>query len=172
MTKLAVRLCILTCMLCPDREIVRLYIPKAKRALEEVEGVVFSEKDIRSVNGVIDINYDSYKDAADTPKCKQQYKSLVDYVNEHYHTLKVGTRYAWEEICRECPYRYAFLSDITYRGQSAICDGIFNAISTFEDIGSTYERLTNEGILVAEYRWTCGNIDGSGFYAALKEVYL
>lgn len=159
MTKLAVRLCILTCMLCPDREIVRLYIPKAKRALEEVEGVVFSEKDIRSVNGVIDINYDSYKDAAETPKCKQQYKSLVDYVNEHYHTLKVGTRYTWEEICRECPYRYVFLSESSMNEYDEVVDGIFQGCATIEKEVDVMKDAKSRGVQLDIWQWTCGKID-------------
>lgn len=162
MTKLAVRLCILTCMLCPDREIVRLYIPKAKRAFEEVEGVVFSEKDISSVNGVIGINYDAYKDAANTPKCKQQYKSLVDYVDKHYHNLQIGKRYTWEEICRECPYRMVFLSSGT-RDHGRVIDGIFEGASKLEEQAPVLNAALARGVRINVWKWTCGD-ENKGVY--------
>lgn len=142
--------------LCPEPSIINLYVPKARRALLACYGVECTDDDIKAAYGLL---------KEKLPDCPYDLNVLKKYIDDNYTTLTIGKRYTWEEICNECPYRYVFLSDVTYRGQANICNGIFHAVSMFEDIGGTYERLTEEGILVEEFRWTCGNIDGSGVYA-------
>ena len=162
MTKLSERLCILTCMLCPDRRIVHLYTPKAKNAMEAVEGVVLTSSDIEMADKAIDTNYDSYKGTADTLKDDKQYKTLVTYVDEHYHNLQIGKRYTWEEICRECPYRMVFLSSGTI-DHGRVIDGIFEGASKLEEQAPVLNAALARGVRIDVWKWTCGG-ENKGVY--------
>lgn len=156
------RMSILTCMLCPDPDIFKLYIPKAKNALENVEGATIAAEDAKDVERVLSVNYNLFKMDADRLANNRDYQKLVTYVDEHYHNLQIGKRYAWEEICSACPYRMVFLSSGTI-DHGRVIDGIFEGASKLEEQAPVFNAALARGARIDVWKRTCGD-ENKGVY--------
>lgn len=146
-------------LICPDPQMVNLYIPKAARAIEAVNNTTVTLKDQGEVEFYAEklwgtVRKDAYKVANDP-----MYQTLVEYVNEHFYTLEPGKRYTWEEICNDCPCRLVFLSDVEYIDQVKIRSAVFLDACTSADKCETMYKLLIFGNAESTMRWTRGPHD-------------
>lgn len=146
-------------LICPGSQMIKLYIPKAVRAIEAVNTTTVTLKDQGEVEFYAEKLWDIVHKDANKVANDPMYQKLVAYVNEHFYTLEPGKRYTWEEICDDCPCRLVFLSDVDYIDQVNIRSAVFLDACTSANKCETTDKLLLRGNTQFTMRWTQGPHD-------------